>query len=122
MTEKRAPRQDREGPIHRAILELLDVALPGDAVYHHSPNELDMAGSKAAWQIAKARNLGTKAGWGDIEIIWRGRFYMLEVKAKTGQSEAQKEMQRKITLAGGRYAVVRSVDDAQVILQSWGLI
>ena len=117
-----APRQDREGPIHRAILELLDVALPADAVYHHSPNELDMAGPEAARQIAKARKLGTKAGWGDIEIIWRGRFHMLEVKAKTGQSEAQKEIERKITLAGGRYAVVRSVDDAHVILKTWGLL
>ena len=36
-----APRQDREGPIHKAILQLLDLCLPGDAIYHHSPNELE---------------------------------------------------------------------------------
>ena len=122
MTKPRAPRQDREGPIHRAILELLDLALPADAVYHHSPNELDMAGPEAARQIAKARKLGTKKGWPDIEIVWRGHFYGLEVKAKTGQGESQKAMERAITQTGGRYAVVRSVDDAHVILKLWGLI
>lgn len=117
-----APRQDREGPIHRAILQLLDLALPGDAIYHHSPNELDMAGPEAARQIAKARKLGTKAGWPDIEIIWQGRAYFLEVKADSRQSDAQKDIQRDLVRAGASYAVVRSVTEAEAILKSWGLI
>lgn len=117
-----APRQDREGPIHRAILDLLDLALPGDAIYHHSPNELDMAGPEAARQIAKARKLGTKAGWPDIEIIWQGRAFFLEIKADSRQSEAQKDIQRDLTRAGAPYAVVRSVTEAETALKQWGMV
>jgi hypothetical protein len=120
--DTRAPRQDREGPIHKAILQFLDMFLPDDAIYHHSPNELDMAGPEAARQIAKARKLGTKSGWPDIEIVWQGRIFFLEVKAKTNQSEAQKGIQSDLVRCGGLYAVVRSVDEAKEILTSWGLI
>lgn len=117
-----APRQNREGPIHRAILGLLDLALPADAIYHHSPNELDMAGPEAARQIAKARKLGTKAGWPDIEIIWRGRAFFLEIKADSRQSDAQKDIQRDLARSGAPYAVVRSVAEAEAALKQWGLI
>jgi len=120
--DHRAPRQDREGPIHKGILQLLDMVLPGDAIYHHSPNELDMAGAEAARQIAKARKLGTKAGWTDIEIIWQGRAYFLEVKANSRQSDAQKDIQRDLVLAGASYAVVRSVTEAEEALKVWHMI
>jgi len=120
--DHRAPRQDREGPIQRAILEVLDLVLPGDAIYHHSPNELDMAGPEAARQIAKARKLGTKAGWPDIEIIWQGRAFFLEIKADSRQSEAQKDIQRDLTRAGAPYAVVRSVTEARDALAEWGML
>lgn len=117
-----APRQDREGPIHKAILQLLDLSLPGDAIYHHSPNELDMAGAEAARQIAKARKLGTKPGWADIEIIWQGRAYFLEIKAEKGrQAEAQREMQEALIRAGACYEIARSVDDAMAALEKWGM-
>ena len=116
-----AARQDREGPIHRAILDLLDLVLPGDAIYHHSPNELDMAGPEAARQIAKARKLGTKSGWPDLEIIWQGRAFFLEIKADSRQSEAQKDIQRDLVRAGAPYALVRSVTEAEAMLKSWGL-
>jgi hypothetical protein len=118
-----AKKQDREGPIHKAILQLLDLTLPPDAIYHHSPNELDMAGEEAARQIAKARNLGTKPGWPDIEIIWRGRAFFLEVKADKGrQSEAQAAIQVELGLAGAPYEVVRSVTEAELVLIRWGLV
>lgn len=117
-----APRQDREGPIHRAILDLLELALPGDAIYHHSPNELDMAGPEAARQIAKARKLGTKAGWPDIEIIWQSRAFFLEIKADSRQSDAQKDIQRDLARAGAPYVVVRSVTEAEAALKQWGLM
>lgn len=116
------PRQDREGPVHRSILQLLDLSLPGDAIYHHSPNELDMAGAEAAKQIAKARKLGTKAGWPDIEIIWQGRAYFLEIKAEKGrQAEAQRDMAAALIRAGACYEIARSVDDAMAALEKWGV-
>lgn len=116
------PRRDLEGPIHRAILDLLALTLPPDAVWHHSPNELDMAGPEAARQIAKARKLGTRAGWPDIEIIWQGRAYFMEVKAESRQSDAQKEVEEDLVRAGACYAVVRSVREAEDALMQWGMI
>lgn len=115
-------RRDLEGPIHRAIVELLELVLPGDAIFHHSPNELDMAGPEAARQIAKAKGLGMRPGWGDLEILWRGRFYMLEVKADTSQSTAQKQVESAVIRAGGLYRVVRSVGDAEEALKTWGMM
>jgi len=116
------PRHDREGPVHRAILQLLDLTLPGDAIYHHSPNELDMAGAEAARQIAKARKLGTKAGWTDIEIVWQGRFYGVEIKAPGGRvSAVQAEMHAALRRAGASVAVVSSVKEMEEALLSWGM-
>ena len=115
------PHTDREGPIHKAVLRLLELALPRDAIFHHSPNELDMSGPQAARLVAKARDMGTRAGWPDFEIIHQGKFYALEVKALTSQSPEQKQVQAEIFRAGGHYAVVRSVTEAQYVLQEWGL-
>lgn len=120
--DTRAPRVDREGPIQRAIVALLDVVLPPDAIYHHSPNELDMAGSEAARQIVKARRLGTRKGWPDLEIIWRGRAYFMETKANGLQSDDQRAVQHDLERAGASYVVVRSVTGAQNALQAWGMI
>src|SRR6056297_3576945 len=87
----KATRTDQEGPLHKSILRFLQIALPPDAVLHHSPNELDMSGADAARQVAKARSLGTRKGWGDLEFVWRGRFYMIEVKHPNNTSGLSKE-------------------------------
>ena len=119
----RAKRQDREGPIHRAIIELLDYELPPDAIYHHSPNELDMSGPEAARQIAKARGLGTRIGWTDLEIIWQGRFYGVEIKAPGGRvSTPQSETHAAMRRAGALVAVVSSVSEMKEILIQWDIL
>lgn len=52
-------------------------------------------------------------GEGDIAVVYRGRAIELEVKSATGkQSEQQKLYQAAYERAGGKYAVVRSVNDA----------
>ena len=48
----------------------------------------------------------------DILMIHRGTFWGLEVKRQgTKQSENQVEFDRRCRIAGGRYEVVRSLDD-----------
>lgn len=50
----------------------------------------------------------------DIIVVKDGRFIGLEVKRPGGKvSEAQAEFARACMRAGGRYEVVRSVDDVQ---------
>lgn len=113
------PRRDIEGPIHRAILDALRLMLPA-AVIHHSPNEVDLAGKNVARAIAKQRWNGTRKGWPDIEILYCGLFWTLEVKAGANKAtDDQIACGRAIEEAGGRWAVVRSVDEAEAVIRSW---
>jgi hypothetical protein len=50
----------------------------------------------------------------DIICCIDGNFVGLEVEGPKGElSDAQKELQRNVEKAGGRYHVVRSIDDVQ---------
>lgn len=116
-------RIDREGPIHRAILSFLRVAMP-DAVIHHSPNELNLRGDKVAKAIAqnKAKGLGMRPGWPDLEVFHNGTPYFFEVKAEGNtQTPAQKDIQAELQAQGIRYAVVRSIADVRECLSEWGV-
>lgn len=119
LTSPKVKRIDREGPIHKAILQYLRFVYPRAAI-HHSPNEFDMAGRKIARQIAKARNLGTRKGWPDIEMLYEGTFYTFEVKAKGNYAlPEQKQCGEDIQASGGYWAVVRSVDDVESCMKAW---
>lgn len=109
-----------ESQIHDAICEFLAWHR---LLFHHSPNELDMAGEKAARAVAKAKRKGMRPGWGDFEIIRGGKFYMLEVKTDRGrQTKKQEEIERLVIQNGGHYRVVRSVTDVEQALKEWRII
>jgi hypothetical protein len=113
----------REAQIHRAIVGWLVLQLPQSAVLHHSPNEVDMRGPDVARAIAKARAMGTRKGWPDIEIVWNGAAYFFEVKTGSGRlSEAQRETHERLRAAGANVATIRSVEDARAALQEWGIL
>lgn len=55
-----------------------------------------------------------KNGVPDIILIKKGKFIGLEVKGPRGrQSKAQKEFQEGLEEAGGKYHIVRSLEDVQ---------
>lgn len=111
----------REAPIHVAIVRFLKLQLPG-ALIHHSPNGAHLAGDKTKRSIAvaKMKAQGTLIGFPDIMILWQGQFWTMEVKPKGQQpTDAQEEVGAWITSQGGRWAVVHSVDEAQVVLRGW---
>jgi hypothetical protein len=114
-----AKRRDREGPIHRAVIAYLRLALPG-AVIHHSPNEVGVKGRDIARAIAKAKHNGMIVGFPDIIVIWAGNVWTFEVKAAGNYpSDDQCEVGRMIRAQGGKWAVVRSVDDAAEAVSQW---
>lgn len=122
--QSKTKRQDVEGPIHVSILEYLAFALP-HAEVHHSPNEMNMAGDRKSKAIAQARakRMGMRPGWPDIEFILDGRIYFLEVKAPGGtQSRDQEAVELALANAGAPYAIVRSAIDAESALKKWSLI
>ena len=58
----------------------------------------------------------TPRGIPDIIAVKEGRAIFLEAKTDSGrQSEDQKEFEQLATLAGATYAVVRSVEEVQLL-------
>lgn len=115
-------RRDIEGPIHRSILAYLRVALP-HALIHHSPNETDMRGPAAIRMVVKARSLGTRKGWPDLEVHLRyGTALYFEVKAPGNYADdEQNAVGAALEDLGNHWAVVRSVEDVRDCLDEWGV-
>jgi hypothetical protein len=113
---------DREGPIHRAVIEFLRLSLPG-AVIHASPNSFgDLNGPAIARQVAKAKHNGMVPGWPDIECFWMGHAMFFEVKAgRNTTQDSQKQVGAALVGQGAKWAVVRSVDDVDSSLTEWGI-
>lgn len=66
----------------------------------------------------KDMNPYTRQGIPDIIIVSQGRFIGLEVKTRTNhQSEAQKEFEGDLQSNGGKYFVVRSIEDVENALR-----
>ncbi len=58
----------------------------------------------------------SRRGVPDIIVVKQGQFIGLEVKRPgTSQSPEQKAFQADLEAAGGRYCVVRSIDDVQAM-------
>lgn len=70
-------------------------------------------------RFRKDHNPYTGRGVPDLMMIYRGYFIGLEIKTKKGvQSDDQKEFQAKCMKAGGFYFVIRSVEEAKLILDA----
>ena len=111
----------REAPIHKAILRYLSYALPGAWIMHPA-NELAMGGDRRAKAIAqaKAKSLGMLPGAPDIIALWHGNLWAFEVKAPGNYpTDTQKTVGAHIERMGGRWAVVRSVDEAAACVAAW---
>lgn len=115
-------RIDREGPIHRAILEHLRRRFPA-ALVVHAANEVPLAGRNVARAIAKAKWNGMVPGFPDLMILLPdGECALFEVKAPGGALQpTQKAIISQLHGLGHRAAVVRSVDDVDACLTDWGL-
>ena len=116
----KAPRP-LEAAIQVAIVRYLRLALPG-AVIHASPGGAKLAGNARDRGIAmhKLKSMGMLVGFPDLIVLWRGSLFALEVK-RSGEDpdEDQLWVGRRIVANGGKWAVVRSVDDAKACLAEW---
>ncbi|QEH97310.1 VRR-NUC domain-containing protein [Gluconobacter thailandicus] len=105
-----------EDRLHEQVWDALRYALPSDAVCTSHENR-----QNGAREGARRKRRGCLAGWPDIQILWRGRTYLIELKALRGTlSDAQREMHARIEAAGVCVAVCRSVDDVFSALTEWG--
>ena len=114
----RKKARDIEGPIHKAILAWLRVALPRNSFVFHTPN----GGARNAVAGAKLKALGTVAGIPDLCMIVLGKVYFLEVKSQSGKPSAEQiAVFGALEHAGAYIAVVRSVDETRDVVRRWGI-
>lgn len=125
MTPPRRRRIKRiEDGLQAAICRYLAHALPLTAWYCSIPNGAVLAGDKEqrARQMHRMKAMGLRVGAPDIFIVWQGKFIGLEVKTATGQLEkSQRDASDAITLAGGLWSVVRSIDEVEAFLSMLGM-
>lgn len=80
---------------------------------HHSPNEGLLV--KRASDGAKRKAMGVRAGFPDFIFLKSNRFYpylAIELKTQKGkQSEHQIAYQKAIEANGGKYVVIRSLEE-----------
>ena len=115
--KKRTPRREPEMLLQIDIVDMLKGKLKRDVLFTAFP-----AGGGGRVRGAKLKKAGLQAGWPDIQLVYRGRYYGLEVKTPVGRlSPAQIELHKRLTKDGCSVAVARSVDDALEIIVDWGL-
>lgn len=117
MTRRRTPEADAQ----RAIVQALRVALPRNAIIHHSANEVTEAGPRGARHQAILVGMGVHAGFADLIVLSGGRVLFLEVKSRAGRLRPSQEVFRDTVISQGfGWALVRSVDDALGALADHG--
>ena len=91
-----------------------DCQYPDDRLLlHHSPNEGYLLGHDR--DGAKRKAMGVRPGFPDFILLYPNReypFLAMELKSPKGrQSEHQKEYQKQIERVGGKYVIIRSLDE-----------
>ena len=78
-------------------------------------------GSLGLWCWAFKAEVCNDRGVPDIICCFKGRFIGLEVKSERGRVSGPQKLQiKRIRRAGGRAAVVRSLDDVKRVLSDSG--
>ncbi len=116
-----APPTERQ--VQRSILAMAGTCFR-DVLIHHSPNGSKFAGSERDRQVTGGilKGDGMKAGWPDLECLWRGGLAYIEVKRpKLGKlSTEQIAIHECIRSLGWPVAVVTSQDEAYTFLRQCG--
>ncbi len=108
-----------EGQLHRAVAEFLNLALPPECVWHHSPME---GAGRGPITGAILKRMGAKAGWPDLEFVYAGEIFFIELKApKRNLTPAQHQTMTSLSMAGAYTAVCRSLDEVETTLSGWGI-
>ena len=113
-------RIDREGPIHRDIVQYLAAVLPKDCIVHFCKGEINKRGANIARELHQAKLKGAKKGFPDLIVLTFTGAYFLEVKAPGNYPDKdQRELHDAFRSLGFGVAVVRSVEDAREALAKW---
>lgn len=116
----RDPRLADEMSIHSGIVELLRLKAHRGLIWFHPANGEERSFTAAV----RLKRMGVVAGVADLALtLPDGRSAFLEVKARSGRmSPEQRMFAARCKAVGAPFAIVRSVDEAERILASWGAL
>jgi hypothetical protein len=108
-----------EQQIHKAVVAHLRARSEPRVFFWHTPN----GGKRGIVEAKIFKALGVIAGVPDLVILKAGEMYALELKASTGHlTPSQKLVHERLTECGAHVAVARSLDEALVTLECWGVL
>lgn len=114
----RKKRREPELQLQMVLIEQLKVHLKKDVLFTAFP-----AGGGGRVRGAKLKKAGLQAGWPDIQLIYKGQYYGLEVKTPQGRlSPSQSKLHQKLIKDGCKVAVVRSVKEMMETIIDWRLV
>ena len=109
------PEQD----IQIAVCEHLGLRAEPRVFWFHVPN----AGKRSNFVGKKLCDSGLISGVPDLVILMDGRMYCLELKAPQGKlTPSQRLVMERMRDCGAQVAVAKSIDEALVTLECWGVI
>ncbi len=114
-----------EDALQIAVVEFLRKSLPRCAWFCAVPNGTVLAGDKRrrGMQMNRLKKTGLIVGAPDLILCHEGRFLSIELKLPdTSLTDSQMEVEDAIVLAGGGYAVCRSLDQVKAQLTDWGVL
>lgn len=108
----------RESELQAAAAVFLNMALPHEAIAHHSPNE-----GKRGWQAQRdIKRNGMVKGFPDWVILWQSRAYLIELKApKKYPTPEQRAVHQRLRAAGFPVFICRSLVEIEMALVSVGI-
>jgi hypothetical protein len=109
-------RKQPESQLQRAVYRFIRMKFPGVLCFH-CPN----GGKRSPVEAAIFKAMGVLPGVADLLVFWRGGHGAIELKAGKGsQTDSQRYFQVQWIHCGGQYAVCRSIDEVEAVLNLWG--
>lgn len=116
---RRKPRHEEDN-LQISCVRWFDMQYPQyRLLLYHTPNE----GKVTRTQAVIRKKMGIRAGVADLLLLLPHQHYhylAIELKTKTGrQRETQKEWQSVCEAHGGRYVIIRSIEEFINEVTSW---
>jgi hypothetical protein len=116
---QRKPRRHPEQEIQRAVFEHLDVRGMPNLFAFHPAN----GGYRSPVEAAILTSLGVRPGISDVIIIYGGKVWALELKARGGRfSREQLNCREHLLRAGATVGEAYILDEALAWLEAQGLV
>lgn len=113
-----------EDALQASVVEYLDRVMPLTSWYTATANGAWFGGTKLQKikQAQRMKRTGVKPGTPDLILCHDGRFLSIELKLEgTFATDIQNLVEDKIAMAGGGYAVCRSIQDVEETLLAWNV-